>query len=122
MNLLKSFFANISKWQLIACSNMNWPHSIGWGTDNSRNGAYNRDFSTCYGTLHLVVHRDRNGNFHQQTGQYAAVAMMRWKLRLSSCIKKALLFAKSAISSKKCTTTTIRHRWYRILPKLRMSR
>ena len=41
--------------------------SIGWGTGNSRNGAYNREFSTCYGSLRLVVPRDRNGDFHQQT-------------------------------------------------------
>ena len=41
--------------------------SMGWGTGNSRNGAYSREFSTCYGALHLVVPRDRNGDFHQQT-------------------------------------------------------
>ena len=39
----------------------------GWGSGNSRNGSYERTFETKYGELHVVVPRDRNGDFHQQT-------------------------------------------------------
>ena len=39
----------------------------GWGSGNSRNGAYTRSFDTRYGTLNLAIPRDRNGEFHQQT-------------------------------------------------------
>lgn len=38
----------------------------GWGSGNSRNGSYERTFETKYGELHVVVLRDRNGDFHQQ--------------------------------------------------------
>ncbi len=41
--------------------------SSGWGSGNSRNGSYERTFETKYGELHIVVPRDRNGDFHQQT-------------------------------------------------------
>lgn len=39
----------------------------GWGNGNSRNGSYKRTFETKYGELNIVVPRDRNGDFHQQT-------------------------------------------------------
>ena len=39
----------------------------GWGSGNSRNGSYTRSFDTRYGTLKLVIPRDRNGEFQQQT-------------------------------------------------------
>ncbi len=41
--------------------------SNGWGSGNSRNGFYSREFHTEYGTLKLNIPRDRNGEFHQQT-------------------------------------------------------
>lgn len=42
-------------------------HSVqGYGTGNSRNGFYQRDLDTQYGTLHISVPRDRNGCFNQQ--------------------------------------------------------
>lgn len=41
--------------------------SKGWGSGNSRNGFYSREFHTEYGTLHLQIPRDRQGDFHQQT-------------------------------------------------------
>lgn len=41
--------------------------SSGWGSGNSRNGSYERTFETKYGDLHIVVPRDRNGDFHQKT-------------------------------------------------------
>ena len=41
--------------------------SEGWNTGNSRNGSYTRVFHTKYGALHIVIPRDRNGLFHQQT-------------------------------------------------------
>lgn len=40
--------------------------SSGWGTGNSRNGAYTRSFDTKYGTLNLKIPRDRNGEFDQK--------------------------------------------------------
>jgi len=40
---------------------------IGWGTGNSRNGSYKRRFETEYGELELVIPRDRNGEFRNQT-------------------------------------------------------
>lgn len=39
----------------------------GWGTGNNRNGTYKRSFDTRYGTLELLIPRDRNGDFQQQT-------------------------------------------------------
>lgn len=39
---------------------------LGYGTGNSRNGYYHRDLDTKYGTLHIAVPRDRNGEFEQQ--------------------------------------------------------
>jgi len=39
----------------------------GWGTGNSRNGSYDRQFETEYGTLNLVIPRDRKGDFQNQT-------------------------------------------------------
>jgi transposase-like protein len=42
-------------------------NSDGWGSGNSRNGVYNRSFDTQYGTLNLIIPRDRNGEFQQQT-------------------------------------------------------
>ena len=39
----------------------------GWGTGNSRNVSYSRSFETEYGTLELVIPRDRNGDFQNQT-------------------------------------------------------
>lgn len=41
--------------------------SDGWGSGNNRNGSYTRLFDTRYGTLNLIIPRDRNGEFHQQT-------------------------------------------------------
>ena len=41
--------------------------SSGYGSGNSRNGCYERKFETKYGTLNLVIPRDRNGGFKQQT-------------------------------------------------------
>ena len=41
--------------------------SDGWGSGNNRNGSYNRSFDTRFGTLNLVIPRDRNGVFQQQT-------------------------------------------------------
>ena len=42
-------------------------HSDSWGSGNSRNGVYNRSFNTKYGTLNLIIPRDRKGAFQQQT-------------------------------------------------------
>jgi len=39
----------------------------GWNTGNSRNGSYERDFITEYGTLKLKIPRERNGEFQNQT-------------------------------------------------------
>ena len=39
----------------------------GFNTGNSRNGNYSRSFKTEYGELNLVIPRDRNGEFSQQT-------------------------------------------------------
>ena len=36
---------------------------VGYPTGNSRNGRYSRKFETKYGTVHLNIPRDRNGNF-----------------------------------------------------------
>ena len=35
----------------------------GYLTGNSRNGTYSRKFETQYGTVQLIIPRDRNGNF-----------------------------------------------------------
>ena len=35
----------------------------GYLTGNSRNGTYSRKFETKYGTVQLIIPRDRNGNF-----------------------------------------------------------
>ncbi|MGG0770903.1 IS256 family transposase [Priestia megaterium] len=40
---------------------------IGFNTGNSRNGSYERTLHTEFGKLHLVIPRDRNGDFKQQT-------------------------------------------------------
>ena len=40
---------------------------IGFNTDNSRNGSYDRTVKTETGELHLQIPRDRNGEFKQQT-------------------------------------------------------
>lgn len=40
--------------------------TLGYGTGNSRNGYYNRELDTRYGKLHLLIPRDRNGEFDQQ--------------------------------------------------------
>ncbi|MED4030385.1 IS256-like element ISBame1 family transposase, partial [Priestia megaterium] len=40
---------------------------IGFNTGNSRNGSYERTLHTEFGELHLVIPRDRNGDFKQQT-------------------------------------------------------
>ena len=40
---------------------------IGFNSGNSRNGNYSRSFKTEYGELNLVIPRDRNGEFSQQT-------------------------------------------------------
>lgn len=40
------------------------PHAKeGDNTGNSRNGTYSRNFETKYGTVHLSIPRDRNGDF-----------------------------------------------------------
>lgn len=39
----------------------------GFGSGNSRNGAYPRTLRTEFGNLSLVIPRDRNGDFKQQT-------------------------------------------------------
>lgn len=39
---------------------------LGYGTGNSRNGYYERELDTRYGKLHLLIPRDRNGEFDQQ--------------------------------------------------------
>ncbi|RBT31939.1 transposase [Enterococcus faecium] len=39
----------------------------GFNSGNSRNGNYSRSFRTEYGELNLVIPRDRNGKFYQQT-------------------------------------------------------
>lgn len=39
----------------------------GFNSGNSRNGNYSRSFRTEYGELNLVIPRDRNGKFSQQT-------------------------------------------------------
>lgn len=39
----------------------------GFNTGNSRNGNYSRSFKTEYGELNLIIPRDRNGEFSQQT-------------------------------------------------------
>lgn len=39
----------------------------GFNSGNSRNGNYSRSFKTEYGELNLVIPRDRNGEFSQQT-------------------------------------------------------
>lgn len=42
-------------------------HSVqGYGSGNSRNGYYQRELDTRYGTLHLLIPRDRQGHFDQQ--------------------------------------------------------
>lgn len=40
---------------------------VGWNTGNSRNGSYSRKFETEYGELNLIIPRDRNGKFQNQT-------------------------------------------------------
>ncbi|MCM3005715.1 IS256 family transposase [Priestia koreensis] len=40
---------------------------IGFNTGSSRNGSYERTLHTEFGELHLVIPRDRNGDFKQQT-------------------------------------------------------
>ncbi|OJG09330.1 transposase [Enterococcus aquimarinus] len=40
---------------------------IGFNSGNSRNGNYSCSFKTEYGELNLVIPRDRNGEFSQQT-------------------------------------------------------
>ena len=40
---------------------------IGFNSGNSRNGGYTRTLHTEYGDLQLVIPRDRNGEFKQQT-------------------------------------------------------
>ena len=40
------------------------PYDIsGYNSGNSRNGSYTRKFETKYGTLNLIIPRDRNGEF-----------------------------------------------------------
>ena len=39
----------------------------GFNSGNSRNGNYSRSFKTEYGELNLIIPRDRNGEFSQQT-------------------------------------------------------
>ena len=39
----------------------------GFNSGNSRNGSYPRSFKTEYGELNLIIPRDRNGEFSQQT-------------------------------------------------------
>lgn len=39
----------------------------GFNSGNSRNGSYSRSFKTEYGELNLIIPRDRNGEFSQQT-------------------------------------------------------
>ena len=39
----------------------------GFNSGNSRNGNYSRTFKTEYGELNLVIPRDRQGEFTQQT-------------------------------------------------------
>ncbi len=40
---------------------------VGFNSGNSRNGSYKRTLHTEYGDLSLVIPRDRNGEFNQQT-------------------------------------------------------
>lgn len=40
--------------------------TTGYNTGNNRNGFYERDLDTSYGTLRLKIPRDRNGDFEQQ--------------------------------------------------------
>ena len=40
---------------------------IGYNSGNSRNGSYQRNFKTKYGTLNIHIPRDRMGEFKQQT-------------------------------------------------------
>ena len=39
----------------------------GYNSGNSRNGSYTRTFQSDYGPLHIIIPRDRNGEFQQQT-------------------------------------------------------
>lgn len=44
------------------------PYDIsGYNSGNSRNGSYPRQFETKYGTLNLIIPRDRNGEFVPKT-------------------------------------------------------
>lgn len=51
----------------------------GFNTGNSRNGNYSRSFKTEYGELNLVIPRDRNGEFSQQTVPAYKRSMILWK-------------------------------------------
>ena len=44
------------------------PYDVnGYNSGNSRNGSYTRKFETKYGTLNLIIPRDRNGEFVPKT-------------------------------------------------------
>ena len=60
---LENAINELLKYELTAFLQYEKYDRAGFNSGNSRNGYYDRDFDTRYGKLHLVIPRDRNGEF-----------------------------------------------------------
>ena len=65
-NMLEEAINELLKAELGAFLGYDKYNSSGWGSGDSRNGTYDREFDTKYGKLHLKIPRDREGGFKQQ--------------------------------------------------------
>src|SRR5690606_37845670 len=60
---LENAINELLKYELTAFLQYEKYERAGFNSGNSRNGYYDRDLDTRYGKLHLVIPRDRNGEF-----------------------------------------------------------
>lgn len=65
-SFLEEAMNNLLKTELTAFLGYEKNSADGYNTGNSRNGYYSRNLDTKFGTIHLNIPRDRNGEFDQQ--------------------------------------------------------
>lgn len=65
-SFLEEAMNNLLKTELTAFLGYEKNSADGYNTGNSRNGYYSRTLDTKFGTIHLNIPRDRNGEFDQQ--------------------------------------------------------
>jgi len=86
----------------------------GFNSGNSRNGNYSRSFKTEYGELNLIIPRDRNGEFDQQTLPHYKRTNDSLETTIIQLFQKGITMSEISELIEKCMDITIHRKRFQI--------